>query len=77
MAEISMQDVFQAIKELSADVKEVKSEMKELKNDVQSIKQEVEGIKDHVKHIDTKLDIFTEDLADARTEVRILKKERV
>ena len=35
----------------------------------QTLKTEVKEIKKYVKHIDTKLDIFVEDLPDARTKV--------
>lgn len=72
MADVTMEDLFVAIKDLSVDIKEIKEAVGNLETEMQEMKTE---LKYDIRKLGIKYKTLTQDVMDVRTDMAMLQKE--
>lgn len=86
MSNITMEDLFQAIKEVSNQVKKldtrvgnVESKVTNIEAELKETRSEMGGMKDELKQdirkVDQKFTILSDDILNAKADIAILKKQ--
>lgn len=77
MAEVGMNDLMIAIKEMAIDLKEVKADVAELKVTTKRLDEEQSSMREEMKlnfkKLDRKLTILTKEILEAKTDISLLE----